>query len=306
MVTGINQLITSNSTNHVIGHNNKKTFAQNGNNAVQEQATAHVAVTVDISDEARKKLLVLKEYDEKSPLKLDESFFNQEVRLKSKEEFARKLSQPVEIDPFDNEFQILAVQGVFNDGTLEKFITDSLDGKARNASLVADELGQMIRGAAYNPNSTVEERATNRETALKIAEKISKKYFDNPDEAKAFMDEINRFAENDILREKGYTVLDNSNLAPFRSYTSAIDGNVNWSEYTKKYGKSDLHEIFANPKELESFVKAINKNSEKWNAEIVKDFEDNEKKIADIIEKVKNSLNETDVTNSLQRILKAF
>jgi len=287
----------------------KMTAKRDRNNVPENngpQTNANADVEVDISAEARKKSMELKEYGTNTPLKYDEAFFSQEAREQRKTELGKSLSQTVEIDPFDNEFQILGVSYTFNNGTLEKFISDGLEGKAKNASLVASELAQMIRGTVYNPNATVEERAANRETALRNVESIVQEYFDNPDEAKAFLDGINRFAENDILREKGYTVIDNSDIAPFRSYTLATDGSVSWSEYAKKYGKSDVREIFANPKELEAFVKAISGNSQKWNAEIVKSFEDNEKKVADIISKAKESLNESVVANSLQRLLKAF
>lgn len=303
----VNPYSTSGMPVYDAGRNNRKADVPNEKSAGQGQ-TDVLAVKVDISDNAQAISKGFETYDENSRLKRDEAFFSQDAIAQRKLNFAKTAMEPVTIDPFDNAFQIAAVTGVFNDGTLEKFIADSLEGKAKNASLVANELGQMIRGTIHNPNATVEERATSRETALRLAEHIARDYFDNPDEARAFLDGINRFAENDVLREKGYIVFDNAkpDVVPFRSYTLATDGSVNWSEYAKKYGKSDVREIFSNPKELQSFVNALSSNSQKWDAEIVAAFEDNEKRVADMISYIKGTLNEDHVAGSLQRILKAF
>ena len=161
----------------------------------------------------------------------------------------------------------------------------------------------MIRGAVYNPNASVEERAINRETALRHTEYIAANYFDSPGEAKAFLDGVNRFAENDILREKGYTVIDGADIAPFRSYINPADGSIGWSAYATKYGKSDIREIFANPYERQLFFNSLSANQKKWSEEIIKAFENNEKAVADIINTVKSTLDETDVADSLRRLI---
>jgi ribosomal protein S17E len=259
------------------------------------------SVIVTISDEARKAVLQIREYDSATSfLKFDESLFSQEAKDKLNADMAERINER------NKEFAIVGVWYEFDEGTLEKFITDSLVGKARNASLVAGELSQMIRSAAYNNGATVEERAVMRETGMKNAEYIAHNYFDNPNEAKAFLDGIKRFYEYDILREKGYTVIDNAGIAPFKSYISLPDGNISLNTYAKKFGASDIWEIYNNPQTKKEFNNALNVNRDKWNEEIIKDFEDNERKVIDIINLVKNSLNENIVADSLTHLLRAF
>lgn len=303
----INPHQTTNNPAYGVGQNNRRSSAPGDKTAAQGQTGTDAAVKVDISENALTISRGLQTHDEKSPLKLDEAFFSQETREQRKADFAAALSRSVEIDPLDNEFQIVGVKGVFNEGTLEKFISDGLEGKVKNASLVADELGKMIRGTIHNPDATVEERATVRETALKHAEYLAQNYFDNPDEAKAFLDGINRFAENDVMREKGYIVLDNSDMAPFKSYQSSVkDGGISWNTYAKQHGLSSVKDIFADQKTLSSFYSALQKNNQKWSEDTVKSFDEYEQKVTDIISQIKSSLSEDDVANSLQRLMKAF
>ena len=279
-----------------------------GRAAAQNDDTA---VKVEISNEARLAALQLREFDlTDSALKIDESFFSREAHEQRRADFAKSLESPLNIDPFDNEFQILGVTYNFNAGTLEHFITDALAGKARNASLVASELGQMIRSAANNNGATVEERAVNRETGLKHAEYIAKNCFDDPDEAKAFLDGIMKFYENDVMRDKGYIVIEGSDIAPFRSYTmpNAPKGHMSANAIAKHFGASD--EVLNDPDKLLEFVANLHKNQattpQEWKSDIVKSFDENAQRVADIISLIKASLNETDVANSLARLLKAF
>lgn len=306
MVNNVNPYASSLSAYGTNQHG-KKTIARN-NAPEQEQASTNPAVKNDISAESLTSSQELKLYGENGTLKLDGAIFNQEARDQRKADFAQSLSRSVTIDPLNNEFQILGVKGIFNDGTLEKHISDSLEGKVKNASLVADELGKMIRGTISNPDASVEERAANRETALKHASYIAENYFDDPDEAKAFLDGINKFAENDIMREKGYIVLDNSDFAPFKSYESPVNsyGGVSWETYAKKAGFSSASEVFADKGTLNKFYTSLHDNSKVWDEELTKSFEENENKVTDIINLIKGSLNEDDVASSLQRLMKAF
>jgi len=209
----------------------------------------------------------------------------------------------------------LGVKGEFLETTLEYFISNALEGKARNASMVAGELGQMIRSAANNNGATVEERAIKRETGLRHAEYIAQNYFDDPNEAKAFMDGIKRFYENDVMRDKGYIVLDGSGIAPFRhnSTPGAPNGYVNISAIARHFGASE--DVLKDPMKTFEFFAEIYKNqiitapesaATQWQDKITEAFDENEKKVADIISLIKETLNENDVNNSLLRLLKAF
>lgn len=268
------------------------------------QGTAKVI----LSEEARKISLKLFAHEASSPLKRDESFFEQEAVAQRKIESAAALAEPVAIAPADNSFQIEDVSHVFNDGTLEKFIAERLDGKAKNASLVASELGKMLRGTILNPDASIEERAVSRETALKHATYIAENYFDNPDDASAFMENIKRFANNDVLREKGYVVIDNSGLPPLPSYQSFVkpDIGISLDAYAKHYGLAHTHELFADKQTFNAFYSTLIRHGDLRREEIVQRFADNEKMVAEILDKVKNNLDEAQVASSLQQLLKAF
>ena len=97
-----------------------------------------------------------------------------------------------------------------------------MEGKVVNASLYAAELASAIRSSVSMPDKSAEERAAYREIALKQAEYIAEKYLDNEQEATSFMNEINKYYKNDVLREKGYVVIDNSDLKPFKNYSSPL------------------------------------------------------------------------------------
>ncbi|SNS65343.1 hypothetical protein SAMN05446037_1015108 [Anaerovirgula multivorans] len=257
-------------------------------------------VEVQISDEAKKMFQSLKEHDFSSPLKLNEEFFRKDYYEQRKLDFAKSIAERQDINPLENEFQILGVKYIFNEGTLEQFLSDKLEGKVQNASLLASEIAGQIRGTINNPNATVEERAINRETAIKLSEYIAQNYFDNADEANAFLTEINKYAENDVLREKGYVAFDNSDMEPFKSYTlpTAPDDYFSASAYAKKYGDTDLKDIFNDSSKLNDFIKTIQKNGEKWRAEIVKEFEENAQNVQNIINKFKDSLSHVSLNSN--------
>lgn len=295
----------------IYGVQTKSSSDNHDNSSVQEQIESdNLAVIASISEEG-KRFSEMKLYKSgEGPANMNAYFQNREAReqeiaalRKEREEKAQN-----EIDPFDDPFQMMCVSYEYPPGTLGEYIKKNLEGKAINPSLVASEMVRNISGSVYNPNATVEERAINRETALRHIEYIAQNYFSDPDEAQAFVDGVKGFAEKDIMREKGYIVADNSDMAPFRSYgmgSNYSKGSINFNEYAKKYGTS-MDELKANPEKLAAFNIALGKYQDKWYEEIVKDFEDNEKRVADIIAKVKGSLSETAVNDSLQRILKAF
>lgn len=273
----------------------------------QEQAKTDAGRKASTSEEARKISLGIKEYNEDSLLKVDKAFFSQEARAQRQLDAANNMAERFALDSLDNEFQMSGITYSFNEATLEKFIADSLAGKAASASFVAFELGKMIRGTIHNPDITVEERACARETALRHADYIAQNFFDDPGEAKLFLEGINRFADNDILREKGYIVFGNSDLAPVKSYLmSDLPENINWSEYARKLGYSSIHDVFESPEMLNAFFSALQENRQEWDEEIAKSFSANEANVADVIRRVKASLKEADVMNSMQRLLRAF
>jgi len=69
------------------------------------------AAKVSISDAGRLASLQIREFDATTSfLKIDEDFFSHEARARSRAEFAESIANRAEIDPFDNEFQIIGVK----------------------------------------------------------------------------------------------------------------------------------------------------------------------------------------------------
>jgi hypothetical protein len=94
----------------------------------------------------------------------------------------------------------------------EHFIFNALSGKVENALDIAVELGNMVFASAWetlggrpwNPDTDLETRVANREAGRDLAKYIAENYFDDPKEAQAFMDKINKYIKNSELRDQGY------------------------------------------------------------------------------------------------------
>ena len=265
------------------------------------------AVKIEISAEGRKAALRLQVNN------VYDSALNLPERLNAKGLNPNAL----DFDPDNLEFLDPAYAVKYQEGTLHRFITDALIDKARNVTLIATELTEALQGTLYASDSTVAERALKREAALRSAQYIAENYFDDPNEAKAFLDTITKFADNDILREKGYIVWDNSDVAPYRNYSSPV------SEWTanamaKYFGASD--EILKDPLKIISFVNSklapmahydgtkepVHPTIRKMLNDLSKAFEENEKQVDDVISKAVMSMDKTFLDNYQQRLLKAL
>ncbi|WP_368901790.1 hypothetical protein [Oceanobacillus oncorhynchi] len=126
----------------------------------------------------------------------------------------------------EDEFSIKGIQYHFPENTLQHTIKEALEGKVKNASLYAAELGSAIRSFVSMPDKSIEERTAYREMALKQVEYITEHYFDDDKKAASFVNEINKYYENDVLWGKGYVVIDNSDLEPFKGYNSPLSGEI--------------------------------------------------------------------------------
>ena len=174
----------------------------------------------------------------------------------------------------------------FPPDSLEHSISGFLAGKAVNASLVASELGKMLKSTFNQPEASVEERAAIRETAVQNAAQIAKDYFNDPDEAAAFMELIRKAADKDILREMGYYVYDNSD-------------EIRMPHSPEPMSAKDAADFTA-------FQNALNKNTFVLDTELIAQLSDDKKKVADMISAAIDNMSETSVNDSLQRLLKAF
>lgn len=195
-------------------------------------------------------------------------------------------------NPLTDEFNLL-VKRKFPENTLHHTIHQVMEGKVKNASLYAAELADSIRSSVSMADKSVEERAAYREMALKQAEYVAENYFDYEDERVAFMDEINRYYENDLLREQWYVVFDNSDLEPFKQYSSPRDnGKVSYMTFAKEYMDEDTFERWVNneatKEEMDKFLTQLVNNQGKWSKGVIEAAELNaqlaELAIADVQE----------------------
>lgn len=194
-------------------------------------------------------------------------------------------------NPLTDEFNLL-VKGDFPENTLHHTISEVLKGKVVNEWVYAAELADSIRSSVSMRDKSAEERAAYREMALKQAEYIAENYFDNDEEKTAFMDEINKYYENDLLREKGYVVFDNSNLKPFKQYSSPRDGGeVSYMTFAKEYMEADHFERWINNEgtieETTKFLRQLENNKDKWSKAITNKLEINAQQVKEAIVDVK-------------------
>lgn len=204
----------------------------------------------------------------------------------------KQLEKEQAYNRLEDEFN-LGVKGEFPENTLHHTIKEALEGKVANASLYAAELASAIRSSISMSDKNAEERAAYREMALKQAEYIAENYFDNEQEAISFMNEINKYYENDVLREKGYVVIDNSDLEPLKNYSSRISNDdVSFYTLAKRYMDADYFERFingeGNPAESAKFLMQLKNNKEKYSEEIIDEFELNKQKVEEQIAATKS------------------
>src|SRR5690625_3642884 len=197
-------------------------------------------------------------------------------------------------NPLTDEFNLL-VKRSFPENTLHHTIHEAMEGKVKNASLYAAELAGSIRSSISMAHKNIEERAAYREMALKQAEYVAENFFDNEEERAAFMDEINRYYENDLLREKGYVVFDNSDLEPFKRYSSPRDnGKVSYMTFAREYMDEDTFERWitneATKEEIDKFFRQLVSNQEKWSREIIEEAELHTQRVEKAIANVQEML----------------
>lgn len=228
--------------------------------------------------------------------KLFKQFYEEYHSVEAIEQRQREqLAEAEAYNRLEDEFS-LTVKYNFPENTLHQTIKVALEGKVVNASLYASELASAIRSSVSMPDKSAEERAAYREMALKQAQYISDNYFDNEQEASSFMNEINKYYENDVLREKGYIVIDNGNIKPFKTYSSPISNKNEVSFYTlaKRYMDKDYFERFINgegtPEESAKFLMQLNNNREKYTEAILSESEREEQQAVAAINNAKSTL----------------
>jgi len=214
-------------------------------------------------------------------------------------------------------------------------LTEMLEGKARNASMVANELVNSLQGSIINNGATLAQRAETREAAFRSALYIADNYFPNPNEAKAFMDLITKIRDEDIMREKGYVfpthtiyvdgVIEVNTMEPFRNYSAPGMGNDYISPVgTARFlgapesmlqrgqffanGTSDIINFITGAVAGQSF--SSESSAVSWDARlrqgILDGWHSNEREVSAIINQTAANFDPEFGERFLQRILKAF
>ncbi|HLR91509.1 MAG TPA: hypothetical protein VK048_00430, partial [Atopostipes sp.] len=134
-----------------------------------------------------------------------------------------------------------------------------------------------------------------REVALKQAKYVAENYFDNEEERADFLAEVNRYYENDLLREKGYVVFDNGDLEPFKKYSSPRDSSqVSYMTFAREYMDEEAFERWitneATKEETDKFFRQLVSNQEKWSREIIEEDELNTQGVEKAIVNVQEML----------------
>lgn len=197
-------------------------------------------------------------------------------------------------NPLTDEFN-LQVKRSFPENTLHHTIHQVMEGKVKNASLYAAELAGSIRSSVSMADRSAEERAAYREVALKQAKYVAENYFDNEEERADFLAEVNRYYENDLLREKGYVVFDNGDLEPFKKYSSPRDSSqVSYMTFAREYMDEEAFERWitneATKEETDKFFRQLVSNQEKWSREIIEEDELNTQGVEKAIVNVQEML----------------
>jgi len=102
--------------------------------------------------------------------------------------------------------EVLLESIYFYRNSIEGIISSGLGGRMHKAeaSLIAIELGQMINSAAYKNGSTIEERAINRETGLRLAGHFARAFLDDVGDINTFIERVKDYAQRDEMLDKGY------------------------------------------------------------------------------------------------------
>lgn len=277
-------------------HTDSLAIRQNNNHTISTR-NEHVTISQQGMNKYLESLQIKQVSNDDQLGQLFRQFYEEYHRAEAIEKRQREqLEKEQSYNRLENEFNLKGVTYAFPENTLQHTIKEALEGKVLNASIYAAELASAIRSSVSMPDKSAEERAAYREMALKQAEYIAEKHFDNKQEATSFMNEINKYYENDVLREKGYVVIDHSNLKPFKSYSSpiSIDNAVSFYTLAQKYMDEDYFERFINGEgtatESAKFLMQLNNNKEKYSKDIIEDFELFEQQVEDLIAAAKSML----------------
>lgn len=272
-----NLLNTQTSENNIIGARKERSTPEVSN---------QTATRVTISHEAQAQYKRMSELklsqigsDDANPLQESYQKINKEEAIAQVKLMAEaRAKERAERHPFDDD--LISYQ--LTEGTFAHTIASALEGKLENPSVYAVNLEAALRGSNGDMEN-IEAKALQREIAVQHAKYIAANYFENEEEAHAFLSEVEARAERAALYERGYSVHEGE---VYRNYTSPMDnGRVSFNELAKRYMDEEYYERFMSGKgtaeESKAFLLAIQKNEQKYLKEIADEFEENEKLITE-------------------------
>jgi hypothetical protein len=129
------------------------------------------------------------------------------------------------------------------------YIDNALTGKVGVEEIdvwaVSGRLNDML--FSDDPDMNLETRTANREAAKNMAEYIAENYFDDPEEAQAFINTINKFAELSEAKDKGYII---SSKYFVGNIEEQLDKHAQWSKLSDEEKISHISSVLLNLEEL--------------------------------------------------------
>ncbi len=280
------------------------------------------AAIVDISEPAKQMAEALPEAgnedDVDDAVKIANILHGPEVLKAWEDRLIEVTTRPT--DPFVYEDLMRSMKYDFRPCTSEYTIDAVLKDHSINSSVVANELSTMLRQTFTGKDLSVEQRAENRESALKCAQFIAANFL-SPNEETVYMSAINKLYTEDILSDKGYfentfhpglwlrhgeTVFGDKIAPPDymtigfdRAYCEALGVDdlkwmtrEDWDEYRAEWKNFMLN---ASPEE-----------KAEMEAKGLKIVMDKEMSVIKATQKAKNNFNYELYKNNLKRLLKAF
>ncbi len=280
------------------------------------------AAIVDISEPAKQMAQALPEPESEEKidgsLKLTDILFSPEIQKAAHDRIIEITTRPSE--PMDVEEQIRSWHFLFDSGSPEEKMDLALGNESLNSSWVTHELTLALRQTAFNKTASVEQRAINRESALKCAQYIADKYLASGKKDK-FMSAVNRIYTEDLYNDKGYYEIEPDKWV--RNGSSWVGGKLRSPDYRiigfdrayrKAHGIESTYLYKIGSPEHTEYIHALTDFLSNATPEEKAEMESYGKKLMDDKEnavdratfKAKNNFNRELFNNNISRLLKAF
>lgn len=172
------------------------------------------------------------------------------------------------------------------EGSLENEIYTKTKGKVKSAVSFSYLVGTGIQASISMPGATVEYRAIMRETARLHLEHASESM--EEEEAQDFMDIVNEFYNEDVLREMGFRIGEDG--VPVPGFQSESSEEATFNEFAKRFGEEGFLDRLKNGETKEgeflSFIAKLQQNRKAWTEIIREDFDKRSEAIGKQVERM--------------------